>query len=82
MDAQGERVIEPAFRDARSFHDGRAAVQDRSGQWGFIDTSGALVIPHTWSRLEDFDHGLALVTEGEQYGYIDTAGDWVWRPSS
>jgi hypothetical protein len=82
MDADGERVIEPAFEDARAFHDGRAAVRDRSGQWGFIDTTGQVVIPHAYDRVEDFDHGLALVTVGEEYGYIDTAGEWIYRPTN
>src|SRR6267154_1244414 len=45
IDKTGRMSIESRFRNAREFHDGLAAVQDDSGKWGFVDPSGALVIP-------------------------------------
>jgi len=41
---------------------------------GFIDRSGAFVIPPTYSRAYPFSEGLALVQKGPYFGFIDTSG--------
>lgn len=51
-----------------------AAVQDDTGNYGFIDASGKLVIPCQWPRvIRGFSDGVALVTDK----YID---DWDIDP--
>ena len=50
----------------------------RGGQWGFIDKTGAEVIPLIYDRgTASFSEGLAVVVKDEKYGYIDKAGTVV-----
>ncbi|MBR6740954.1 MAG: WG repeat-containing protein [Clostridia bacterium] len=54
--------ILPQYVKARSFSDGMAAVFDGS-KWGYIDTTGRLVIECTWDYACDFNEGYAAVAE-------------------
>jgi hypothetical protein len=81
IDATGRERI-PATRDTVSeFFDGRALVR-RGDRYGYLDTTGALVIPARFSWARDFDKGLAEVefTEGGRRlrGYVAPSGDVVW----
>jgi len=60
---------------------GYAAVQQNE-LWGFIDPSGALVIPPKFATLEGgFVEGVAAVAEPNRpYGYIGTDGKYVIEP--
>ncbi len=54
----------------------------REGKWGYVDASGREVIP---AELEvdyagSFRHGYAVVTVGDSYGLIDTAGNFALKP--
>jgi hypothetical protein len=51
-------------------------------KWGYIDRTGKLVIPLTFSDAEKFDDGLAAVRDHntQKWGYIDTAGNFVITP--
>jgi hypothetical protein len=53
----------------------------RAGEkFGFIDTTGTIIIPLTFDEAEDFSEGLAVAIEGEKYGYIDKNGKWAVQP--
>jgi WG containing repeat len=45
-----------------------------NGKWGYIDRTGALVIPATYDVADDFSEGLAAVMSQDKFGYIDTHG--------
>jgi hypothetical protein len=70
---------------ASSFSEGLAAVS-RDGRWGYIDASGAWVIPPRFAEVEEFSEGLAVVGTGEysskttQFGFIDRTGKFVIAP--
>lgn len=49
-----------SFDEVHPFSDGMAAVQ-KNGLWGFIDSTGKLVIEPQFDRVEDFSDGLAAV---------------------
>lgn len=53
IDENGKIVIEPQFREARSFHCGRALVKDREGNKFFIDKQGKKVYEPKWSSYDD-----------------------------
>ena len=76
----GEKVIKAQFTHARSFHDGRAAVEI-SGKWGYIDTHGEMIIKPRFFGMHfpahDFHQGLAAVFTGEAWGYINPGGELV-----
>lgn len=58
------------------FSDGLAYVR-KAGRYGFIDTTGSVVIPCEYDRVWSFDEELAKVTKDGKQGYIDTAGTIV-----
>lgn len=79
------------IRDSRyiagdSFSEDLAAVMVGDGGpfavWGYIDTTGKLVIPARFQEAHGFSGGLALVKdETGRYGYIHREGGWAIRPA-
>jgi hypothetical protein len=53
---------------------------EKDGKWGFIDSTGKIVIPLEFDSANDFHEGLALVTTGKQRTFIDTSGHVVIKP--
>ena len=96
LDKNGARAFEGAkFENARSFkpkgEKALAAVQ-LSGQWGFIDLNGELVISPKYDNAGDFSESsdglyLAPVKVGGVWGYVDSKGrelimskfDYAWN---
>lgn len=55
------------------FHDGRLRVfQD--GYYGFLDETGDVAIPFTYTYAEDSDQGLIKVERDDKYGYVNIDG--------
>src|SRR4051812_4874728 len=54
----GTLMIEPQFRMAERFSEGRAAVEIDDGV-GFIDESGRFVVPPTYDAVSSYRIGLA-----------------------
>ena len=50
---------------------------EKNGKWGFINKSGAEVIPFIYSGANGFVNGLAPVCKDDKWGYIDTQGKVV-----
>jgi hypothetical protein len=88
----GKFIVLPSFVSVRSFSDGLAAVEVGSlyvgnldsykpNQWGFIDSTGKLVIP---ARFDDvwlgFLHGSIAAKVGGQWGYINRSGEFFIKP--
>lgn len=66
-------VVENA-REARSFHDGLAAV--RIGEkWGYVDLDGRLVITPSYSKAASFSNGRARVEK--QTGPFDSKAGFI-----
>ncbi|MFA4985246.1 MAG: WG repeat-containing protein [Candidatus Brocadiia bacterium] len=63
INRKGERQGTGAYVYAAQFSEGLAAVSDGLG-WGYVDTSGKLVIPCKFSRAGEFHDGLAPVKTG------------------
>jgi WG containing repeat len=55
------------------------AVQDDHCRWGFINSKG-IVIPPQFDGVCDFSEGLAGVQVGDQWGFINHAGEMVIPP--
>ncbi len=79
IDTSGELVIETEANWARQFSEGLAAVQIGIDKWGFIDKSGEVVIEPEFEIVGDFYNGLASV--GDENGYINKQGNYVWKPA-
>jgi hypothetical protein len=104
FDRQG-RLLPQRFAGTQEFSEGLAAVcidperfkpqrelfRAPTGKWGFIDTTGELVIPARYWAVGRFSHGLAPVyvgginrqctgLDGGKWGYIDRKGNLVIPP--
>ena len=85
LNTSGKVAIPTKFDDAADFHEGLARVTVR-GKSGFIDDTGAWVIPPSISEgpralpagVDDFSDGMAFISElnGRQ-GWIDRTGRLV-----
>lgn len=67
--------------DISDFSEGRSRIL-QEGKYGFIDTSGQVVIKSIYNRAKDFQNGKTFVKKGEQYAWIDTAGQEISNDQS
>ena len=77
------------YNTAKKFTEGLAAVNVdgamneygliAGGKFGFIDTSGNMVISPQYDNVEPFCNGLAKVCIGDKWGYIDKSGTYIWN---
>jgi hypothetical protein len=52
-------------------------IYARGGWWGFIDTTGKLVIEIKFNAVSQFSEGLARVRQNGKWGFIDKKGEFV-----
>jgi len=52
-----------------------------NGKWGYIDTTGKIVINPQFDEAWWFSEGLARIKIGDRWGYIDKTGKYVWEPT-
>lgn len=73
--SENDEMLTPyIFEEAHDFSEGMAAVC-MNEKWGFIDTTGALIVPCIYDDvIFDFDNGLALIEIDDDFGYIDRKG--------
>jgi len=65
------------------FQQGLSAVQvglSREPLWGYVDTSGHMIIKPAFAEARGFANDLAAVKKGDQFGYIDKKGHWAIEP--
>ena len=76
-------VIEPRFKGASDFLDGRGWVKDDSGKWGCIDRSGAWLIKPAYDDVWEWNHdeGITHVRVGGKRGLINKEGQWIVEPA-
>ena len=76
IDTRGSLEIANKYRDARSFSNGLAAVlDDETGLWGYISTSGEYVIQPQFDTAEPFSEGYALVSQNGEYSLINKSAE-------
>jgi hypothetical protein len=78
VDKNGKFVVNPQFKNAYTFSEDRALVQNTEGKYGFIDLQGKLVISPVYKDALCFTEGLAaVVKEDQKIEYIDKTGNTV-----
>ena len=65
---------------SRKFSEGLAMVE-RNDRVGFVDKTGALVMPPSYDNADSFSEGLAPVEINDQRGFIDKKGNVVIAPA-
>ena len=54
----------------------------KDGLYGFINTTGTIIIPPGFYNARSFTEGLAPVANAKGFwGYIDDNGSWVIKPT-
>ena len=78
IDKLGSLVVElDAEAFTQRYSQGRARFRDRSGQWGFFDEAGDVVIEASFTWAEDFKNGRACVTRSGKCGFVNLMGELV-----
>lgn len=80
LDAEGKIVVEPKYQHAGQFVDGIAPASPKSGQAGFLDRAGELVLPRKWTldTAGSFSEGWAYVGLGSfDSAYMNRDGDFM-----
>jgi hypothetical protein len=78
-DEQGSIIIPCIWKNAYSFRNGLAMVQNENGLWGFINKTGREIVPCKWVDAREFSENLALVKkkDNRKYGFVDRKGEIV-----
>lgn len=80
INLKGEEEISIKYENALPFKQGLAAVQ-LSGNWFFIDNTGAQKFINRFTDVSSFSDSLCAVTQdGLTWGYIDMSGNFVIQP--
>jgi hypothetical protein len=84
MNKDAQWVIEPQYCRVGAFSDGLAPVslsQESTALWGYINTSGQMVIEGKYDFADVFSGGCARVTWGGYWGFglIDTKGKLIYQ---
>ena len=79
IDTTGNWVVAAQFSNLEPFSEGLAAAEKDYSQWGFINAKGEWVIPPSFDRAGLFRNGTSLVEKGMEIGYINAAGQWLFR---
>jgi hypothetical protein len=82
VNQEGVVLINQQFQDVKLFREGKCAVRNENGKWGFIDKEGKLIINYQFDETDDigFSDGLATVKLGEKWGLINEEGKYVINP--
>lgn len=51
-----------------------------NGKYGYIDSTGKVVIAPQYDNTMGFNEGLAATSTGGKYGFIDKKGNWAIKP--
>jgi hypothetical protein len=74
INLRGEKIkMKISFLDAHQYNDGMLAVKV-GVNWGFVDTSGELVIQAKYKEVTDFYDGYALVSDNNGTFVLDKNG--------
>ena len=50
-------------------------------KWGYIDTTGNVIIPPKYNEVENFSDGIARVRTGTKWGLVDISGREIIKPT-
>jgi hypothetical protein len=77
VNKSGKTVASSGLYDSfSSFSEGLAPVA-KDEKYGYIDTTGAVVIPYEYDTASPFSEGLAIVSKDGSYAHIDKKGATV-----
>ena len=76
IDEKGKKLGDKKYREAKSFSEGFAAVQEEA-DWYFIDKNGQIAFEGLFYEAHSFKNGMAAVQRGDNWGFINIHGQQV-----
>lgn len=83
-DDHGRRLTGYQFSSLEAFHDGLAIAEQRrqgarteAAHYGYVDTTGHLVVPVRYDNASAFSHGRAVVEKQDRQGILDQRGRYL-----
>lgn len=73
MNKEGNKISDQGFDDAYPFVSSEPAAVCIKDKWGFVDSTGKIVIEPQYTQAKSFSNGLAAVSTNGMWGYINTA---------
>lgn len=82
IDKNDNKVFETKYTVSPGalFKDGLIPVSDSSRKYAYMNRSGKLITPFKFDYAENFSEGLAVVSIGDKWGYIDKQGNTTFNP--
>ena len=77
IDRHGKIVIEPVWDDILAGNKREKIVVEKDSLYGFLDRHGNTIIEPQYRDGDLFQNGLAAVSDGKKYGFINIKGDTV-----
>ncbi len=77
LNDRGQTVAELNYDDYSTISEEGLICVEKEGKYGYIDTTGTLVIPCIYDAAEEFKGGLAAVVQEGLIGLINTSGETV-----
>jgi hypothetical protein len=68
------------YDGAGPFSNGLARVK-KGIKWGYIDSTGSVIIPIKYNEVENFYDGIARVRLGQKWGLMDATGKEIIKPT-
>lgn len=69
----GKVLLEPQYTSATDFHQGKAAVKDKTG-WLFVDKSGKVLSQLDYNQVDYGNQGFWMVNKNRRFGMLDADG--------
>jgi hypothetical protein len=81
IDKNGNYIFKLDSLVGYPYFEGLAPVSSKKYLFGYIDTTGKVVIEPQFDEAKEFSEGLAAVNIDGRIGFIDTTGEYVIRPT-
>lgn len=80
IDSTGKVIGDTKYQAVHIFNDTTYAAVMLNGKWGFIDSSGKMVIDPQYEDARSFANGYAAVRKDGKWGFINTEGKMIIEP--
>lgn len=77
INKNGSFVAQPEYENTKDFVNGIACVS-KYGKWFYIDNAGNKIINKDFDFADSFVDGIAYINDGNQRGYINLDGEFVF----
>jgi len=85
INQEGEWVLKPQKYHSLDYSEGLLphfiGVELINAKYGYLNNKGNFEIQPKYKSASKFSEGLACVTTWGKQGYINTSGEWIWKPT-